>query len=148
MPRPAPRPGRYRLLGRSSLESCWFSSSCGQDGSARAGRWGCCSWSARARRGHAILGVHRHLVWGLDAGLLLLLARHRGGPALTAVRAWLSTPRVPAGLLRVRTAVTWLGLLAVLRVVATFPLFASLALLVVLTLTWIRARQRPELRHA
>ncbi|MCB9547915.1 MAG: hypothetical protein H6706_19015 [Myxococcales bacterium] len=97
--------------------------------------------------GHAITGVHRHLVWGFDLGLLLLLARHRGAPALQAIRAWLRAPRLPTERLTIRTALTWLGLLAIVRVIATYPLLASLTALVVLTLTWIRARQRPELRH-
>lgn len=97
--------------------------------------------------GHHITGVHRHLVWGFDLGLVVLLSRYRGRPALATLATWLRAPRLPASLFRVRTALVALGLLATLQVVAVFPLFFSLIALVVLTLTWIRARQRPELRH-
>jgi hypothetical protein len=97
--------------------------------------------------GHHVVGVHRHLVWGLDLGLALLMLRHLGRPLWAQSMAWLRTPRLPEGLFRLRTAVLALCLWVLLRAVAAFPLFVSLAALVVLTLTWIRARQRPELRH-
>lgn len=93
--------------------------------------------------GHHVVGVNRHLVWGLDLGLVLLFVRHRMGPWRAALSGWLGGIR-GRGLgdaLSVANLLFLVGAWAVLAVIVAWPGLASLGLLAGLGLAWIRSRQ-------
>lgn len=93
--------------------------------------------------GYDVVGVNRHLVWGLNLGLALLFARHRLPQWWAGLKAWVARrqqqPR--PRLLRIGNLLALIGAWALLTVLVAFPALSALLLLVGLTLGWIRSRQ-------
>ena len=85
--------------------------------------------------GHTVLGVNRHLVWGLDAGLIWLLLSYAKPrlPKPEHILHWATLPRLAAAI----------GLLIALTAVVTFPLILPLGALGVLSVAWLRVRLTP-----
>jgi hypothetical protein len=91
--------------------------------------------------GHYLLGVNRHLVWGADLGLLVLLGRHH----LVGLRA--HRPPDLLGLVTLGNLLLAVGTLALVTTAASLPLLAPIATLAVLAGLWSAARLR-EATHA
>lgn len=89
--------------------------------------------------GYHVVGTYRHLVWGLNLGLVLLFARHRLGPWRAALLTRLRAPDLRW--LSVSNLVFLLGCWALLAAVVAFPQLAALGLLAGLGLAWVRSRQ-------
>ncbi|MGK0359370.1 MAG: hypothetical protein ACI9U2_001672 [Bradymonadia bacterium] len=90
--------------------------------------------------GYHVVGVYRHLIWGINLGLALLFLRHRAGAWRAAI----------ASLVTANASLTWLrpgnlafavGLWALLAGIVAFPMLLPLGLMAGLTLAWIHARQ-------
>ena len=93
------------------------------------------------RAGYHVVGVYRHLIWGMNLGLVLLFIRHRVGPLRAAMAASLTRPSLSLSWLRPANLAFALGLWALLAGIVAFPMLLPLGLLAGLTLAWIRTRQ-------
>lgn len=160
---------RYRfrqlMLGRDvpTMQVAWLSES-----AVTALHWGAVLWAAlvvlivlRPRSGllsgviglaalaplfwagYHVVGVNRHLIWGLDLGLALLFARHRIGPWRAALITRLKDlkARPLLDLFSIGNLLCLTGLWAMLAAIVAWPALCSLGLLIGLTLAWIRSRQ-------
>lgn len=91
--------------------------------------------------GYHVVGVYRHLIWGLNLGLVALFMRHRAGPWRAALAGIFVKPGASLRWLRPANLLFAVGLWALLAGIVAFPMLLPLGLLAGLTLAWIRARQ-------
>ena len=91
--------------------------------------------------GYHVVGVYRHLIWGINLGLLALFLRHRVAPMRSAITGWLKMPSARMAWLRPANLAFALGVWALLASIVAFPMLLPIGLMVGLTLAWIRARQ-------
>ncbi len=87
---------------------------------------------------HYILGVHRRVVWGIDMGLIFMLARSRTGRIQTRLKELLHSPWSITEFISIRNLLFAVGLFAVICFVLAFPLLVSCTAMVVLILLWQR----------
>jgi len=101
--------------------------------------------------GHYVLGVHRRVVWGVDAALIVGLLMLGAADLWRAVREHLREPWRLLGLIRLRNLALMIGVCVLLWIVLALPLLLSSAGLVVLFLWWRFVRRGPagkEVSHA
>ena len=87
---------------------------------------------------HYFLGMHRRLLWGIDAALLWSVLRLRWGPFWAGFKGLLKSPWRLIDLLTLRNLAFVFGLCAVLWFVLMWPLLLSTTGLVVLSFWWRR----------
>jgi nucleoid-associated protein YgaU len=97
--------------------------------------------------GHYVLGVNRHLVWGIDLGLLVGLWRVR--PRGLRWRELFEAPWRMGEVLTVRNLLVMIGALVVLEVVTRTPGLRAVALMVPLAWLWVcwQRRASREVAH-
>ena len=100
---------------------------------------------------HYVLGVHRRIVWGADAALLIALLRLRAGPLGRRLRELARSPWRIVEVLTLRNLAFAVGLATVLGLMVGYPLFVSLAAgaaLIALLAARRRREAREEVPHA
>ncbi|MCB9765521.1 MAG: LysM peptidoglycan-binding domain-containing protein [Alphaproteobacteria bacterium] len=76
---------------------------------------------------HHVLGVHRRMLWGVDAALVIALARDHGPGFIRGLKGWAAWPAVALTWLSWRNLFLGFGLLFGLTVVTAMPLLLSTA---------------------
>jgi hypothetical protein len=99
---------------------------------------------------HYFLGMHRRILWGINAALLWSILRLRWGPFWTGVKNLLQSPWGLVDLLTLRNLAFVVGLCSVLWFVIMWPLLLSTTGLVVLSFWWRRKARlaTKEVSHA
>ena len=80
--------------------------------------------------GHYVLGVNRHIVWGADLALGIIVLRTHGRSFLKAASSFLQTPWEAGRLLTFRNLLALVGTFVLLSAAASFPLLCPLLALV------------------
>jgi len=91
--------------------------------------------------GHFIIGLNRHLLWGLDLGLLLLLLLHGLKPLKAWVLGILKAPWLFLEWVQLSKLLSALLLLFLLSMGSELPLLTSLSAFLTLSLLWGRLRR-------
>jgi hypothetical protein len=81
---------------------------------------------------HYFLGMHRRIVWGIDIGICLWLARLYYAGVRDKILHFLQTPWELSKLFTLVNLFSLVGAIAVLGFVLAFPMLLSMSLLIIL----------------